>query len=100
MRLPAGFFWFKLAWIAFGLLFFVFHLFLATIGVRSARTADDRLEAAGAIMPGVAGLLIAATWAVAWTLPPFVVIGLLASGIFVLVFGRATYEGIVFRPRR
>ena len=89
-------FWLKAGSAGFGFLFFVGCLLLGCAGFRSAPTRDGRLEAVGAVIPGLGGLLI-----VAASLSSNRFWGLIAAlaAIPVMVLGRATYEVIVFRPR-
>ena len=88
--------WFVATGVAFGLLFFAFHAFWAVSGLRYARSRDDRLEAAGAVVPGLAGLLLAAA---AVTSPALLSLGFAILSLPVLVLGRAVYELVVFRSR-
>lgn len=86
--------WLKIGLVAFGVLFFACHLVVALRGVRSTPSRDERVEAAGLIVPGVAGLLFAVA-----VLAPWPLLGLVSAvaSIPVLVLGRAAYECIVFR---
>ena len=79
----------------FGLVFFLFYLSLAILGFRRSASRDDRLEAAGAVIPGLAGLgIVGAVWAG----PPWA-FALIAASVPFMTVGRAVYELIVFRPR-
>lgn len=93
-----GFWSLRLCLAVFGLLFFAFQVVMALLGgVRSASDRDRRIEAAGSIVPGLAGLFIAAACFSPWR--ALLLVMAVASVVF-LVFGRAGYELIVFRPRR
>ena len=89
--------WLKLSGLVFGLLFFLYHLGLATWGFRSALSRDQRLEAVGAIVPGLSGLLMVAA---AWSPWPALGIGLAVVGVPILILGRAIYELIIFAHRQ
>jgi hypothetical protein len=87
-------FWFKIAIIAFGLLFFAGHLLLAILGVRRATTRDNRLVAVGVVVPGIAGLFLAGA---ALSTTPVLGLVLLAPFLPILVIGRAVYELVLYR---
>ena len=85
---------FKVIVVCVGALFFVGHLAWAVYSVRFFSARDDRLEAVGKVVPGLAGLLMVAGalgapsgWAVVCTVLAFPV----------MIVGRAAYEFIVFR---
>jgi hypothetical protein len=85
---------FKVIIVCFGATFFLAHLAWALYAVRFYTARDDKLEAAGKVVPGFAGLLMVAAALLApsgWS----VVCGILA--IPLMVVGRAVYELIVFR---
>jgi hypothetical protein len=80
--------------VCFGVIYFLVHLAWAVYSVRFFTARDDRLEAAGKVIPGFAGLLVAAAalllpsgWGVACTVVAFPL----------MFVGRAVYELIVFR---
>ncbi len=87
---------FKLLGIAFGCLFFVFYLFLAGVGFRTAKDRNARLEAVGAAVPGLAGVLIVLAFIVPW---PLVKLLMALTALPVIVLGRASYELMIFRRR-
>lgn len=82
--------------IAFGLLVFTLFLLKAMYQLRFAATRDQRLESAGAAVPGVGGLCLAG---IAYSTSLALSIGLAVVGLATLVVGRAVYELIVFQPR-
>jgi hypothetical protein len=86
--------WVKIVAVAFGAAFFVAHVLLAVHGMRCALTRDQRVEAAGALVPGVSGLLIAFAVASPW---PWLGFAASALAAVTIVLGRALYEMIVFR---
>ncbi len=89
--------WIKVVATAFGLLFFAGYLLLAVVGVRSAPTRDRRMEAIGAVIPGVAGLLLVVAFLAPWPLLSF---SSAAVAVPVMLLGRAVYEDLIaFRPR-
>ncbi len=76
----------------FGLVFFLFHLVWGVVQFRSALTRDQRIEAIGAVVPGLAGLsLLASVW-IPWRPAS---LALLIAGLPILVIGRATYELVI-----
>src|SRR5262245_32543554 len=83
------------AFTTFGLVYFLFSLSLAILGFRRSASRDDRLEAAGVVIPGLAGLGIVGA---VWVGPPWA-LALIAASIPFMAVGRAVYELIVFRPR-
>ena len=89
--------WVRVGAVALGVSFFGAHVFLAVMGVRRATNRDDRLEAAGLLVPGLAGLLLAAAY-----LSPTAALSLtlVLAALPVMIVGRAIYELLVFRPRR
>ena len=80
----------------FGSLFFAAHLTCAAHAMRFHPTREGKLEAAGAVVPGSAGLLVTAAAVVA---PPWWAIACLVPAVPLLVLGRAVYELVVFRDR-
>lgn len=85
---------FKVIVVCFGALFFLAHLAWAVYSVRFFKARDDKLEAAGKVVPGFAGLLMVAAALLApsgWSM----VCAVLA--IPLMIIGRAAYELIVFR---
>lgn len=80
--------------IAFGSLFFAGHLISASVGFRVAKDRDERLEAVGAVVPGLAGVLIVLAFTVPWSLVKLI---LALAALPLIVIGRALYELIVFR---
>jgi hypothetical protein len=85
--------WLKIVASALGLLVCLGHVVSAVVGTRSARTPEQRTEAAGAIVPGVAGLLLVAT-----VVSPSRPLSLLSAcaALPTLVLGRAVYELVAF----
>jgi len=85
---------FKIFVVCFGAIFFVMHLAWTFYSVRFYTARDDKLEAAGKVVPGFAGLLIVASALLApssWSLLCVVL------AIPLMIVGRAVYELIVFR---
>lgn len=89
-------FWFRFAAIIIGLVLFAFQLTLAILGFRSAQSRDDRREATGAIIPGIAGLILIAGVLIPSRPACIVLMGL---ALPILVLGRAVYELVTFRKR-
>jgi hypothetical protein len=81
----------------FGLFFFLYHLIIAVSGIRTALSRDQRLESAGALVPGLSGLLMATA---AWSPSRLLSLALVVVALPVLVLGRALYELAVFRPKK
>ena len=84
-----------IAVVTFGLLFFLGHLVVTQANVRRATTRDDRLEALGLLVRGLAGLMLAV--AVAARPWPAIGMALALAAILTLILGRAAYELVVFR---
>ena len=91
--------WSRIAATSFGILFFVGHLIWAIYSLRFQSTREERLEAAGIVVPGLAGLLIAAS---AWVPPGYgwAVLSILIVAAVLIIVGRAIYELIVFGNRK
>ena len=89
--------WCVIACVSFGLLFTVFHVFWAVEGLRYARSRDQRLEAAGAAVPGLAGLMLVAAAVAA---PGLISIVFAVASVPLMVLGRAMYELLVFSYSR
>ena len=88
--------WIRLSVIAVGGLIFALHAWKALAGMRLALSPTQKLEAAGALVPGLGGLLLVAAVHV-----PSVRLRLVisAAGFLLLVAGRPLYELVVFRGR-
>jgi hypothetical protein len=72
-------------------------MIIALAAIRTARSRGQRLEAMGALVPGLSGLLMAAaalSRSRLWSLT------LLVVSVPVMVLGRALYELAVFRPKK
>lgn len=82
--------------IGFGCLFFAGHLISAGVRFRAATNRNARLEAVGAVVPGLAGVLIVLAFIAPW---PFVKLLLALAALPIIVLGRASYELVVFRRR-
>jgi hypothetical protein len=80
--------------IGLGAVIFLVHLASAIYSVRFFTDRNEKLEAAGKVVPGLAGLLFVAA-ALLW--PSGWVVLCLALSVPVLTVGRAIYELIVFR---
>jgi multisubunit Na+/H+ antiporter MnhB subunit len=79
--------------VIFGLLYFAVYALLAIIGYRHAKLRDESLEAIGAVVPGLAGLLLAIAAVAA---PSEVSICLAVLSLPISMFGRAVFELVVF----
>ena len=82
--------------ICLGAIFFLAHFASAIYSVRCFKNRNEKLEAAGKVVPGLAGLLFVAAgllWPSGWA--PVC----LALSLPVLIVGRAIYELIVFPNR-
>lgn len=92
-------FWVQLGVTILGVLFFAAYLAATLYNLKFKRTRDERLEAAGAVIPGISGLILAS---MVWFPPGFgwAVISVIILAAFLVIGGRALYEGIVFRRRR
>ena len=89
--------WLKVCGACFGLVFFLYFWLVALWGMSSATSREHRLEAAGAMVPGFSGLLLAAAL---WSSSRAVGLGLAVAALPILVIGRAIYEVVVFRISR
>jgi hypothetical protein len=89
--------WLKIAMAAIGLVMFGIQAAMGMSGVRRADSHDERLEAGGAIVPALGGLLFAGG---ALSSSTGASLALVASGLGISVFGRALYEFVVFRGDR
>jgi hypothetical protein len=86
--------WIRYVQTAFGILFFSGHVLWMVCSLRFARSPADRLEYVGILVPGSAGIMIAA---IPWVTYPPLGIALCFAGLLVMVLGRALYELVVFR---
>ena len=84
---------FQLLGTSFGAVLFLYCLARMIYGMRFAQSRDERLEAVGLLVPGIAGLLLAGAF---WVPHRWVAILLMLVAIACLVAGRAVYELIVF----
>ncbi len=85
---------FKVIVVCFGAIFFLAHLAWAVYSVRFFTARDDKLQAAGKVVPGFAGLLMVAAALLApsgWSVLCVVL------AIPLMIIGRSVYELIVFR---
>jgi hypothetical protein len=81
--------WIRYVVTEFGILFFSGHLVWMVCSFRFARLHADRLEYVGVIVPGSAGIMIAAS---PWVSYPPLAIALCLAGLLVIVVGRGLYE--------
>ena len=79
-----------------GVMFFTGHVLWVRYALRCALTPEQRREFFGKVIPGLAGLLVAAApWV---SFKPFAA-ALCLAGMIIIILGRGVYEMFVFRNR-
>ncbi|MDA0588697.1 MAG: hypothetical protein O2820_13050 [Planctomycetota bacterium] len=83
--------------IAFGTLFFLGHVGWMLFSLTHAVDRSTRLEYAGKVVPGFAGLCVVGATI---TTSPLLAIALYVAALPVMIVGRAVYEQVVFSRNR